>query len=197
MWRASLMDVAERHHRRWGPNSDGFIGGKPDAAWIGYEIHLGPIRKSVKRVLEIGVFEGAGLRTWREYFPNAEILGIDNQEKHKLTEERIRTFIGRQGDPAFLSTLPGEFDVIIDDGSHHEIDIVTSFNSLWPRLNTGGHYIVEDMHAWRKEQWTGNIIRNWLPQRIEWISAGRQSEIESLHCYRELLIMKKGKGVIV
>jgi hypothetical protein len=40
--------------------------------------------------------------------------------------------------------LTGKFDFIIDDGSHRNQDILKSFNFLFPKLNEGWVYIVED-----------------------------------------------------
>ena len=59
-----------------------------------YETHFASRRPTVRRLLEIGVgginswhgYEttegGQSLRMWRDYFPNAEIVGIDNQSFH-------------------------------------------------------------------------------------------------------------------
>jgi hypothetical protein len=130
---------------------------------------------------------------WRDYFPNAEILGIDHNEESMFTEDRIRTYCGDQVDVEFLDSIPGTFDIIIDDGGHHEKQIVTSFDALWPRLNMGGYYVVEDMQAWRKG-WPGDITNPWLVERIHHINAGRISEITSMHLYHEILFMQKGPG---
>jgi hypothetical protein len=35
--------------------------------------------------------------------------------------------------------------VVIDDGSHIGGDICTSFDALWPHLQPGGWYVVEDL----------------------------------------------------
>ena len=35
-------------------------------------------RNDVRRVLEVGVFGGASIKMWHEYFPNATIFGVDN-----------------------------------------------------------------------------------------------------------------------
>ena len=38
-------------------------------------------RNWVYNLLEIGVLNGASLRMWRDFFPNAQILGIDIEHK--------------------------------------------------------------------------------------------------------------------
>ncbi len=43
-----------------------------------YEPLLEPWRKQPIVLLEIGVWHGASIASWLEYFENAEIIGIDN-----------------------------------------------------------------------------------------------------------------------
>lgn len=103
------------------------------------------------RYLEIGVFGGQSLRAFREYFPMADrIVGIDidlGTARHANASSSVYVEIGDQSDVDFLrevSAKHGGFDVVLDDGSHEERDIVTSFQTLFPLLNDGGLYIVED-----------------------------------------------------
>ena len=57
--------------------------------------------------------------------------------------------IGDQGDPATLDQwvyqTGGNFDVVIDDGSHLNDHMLTSFKHLWPHVVPGGLYFVEDI----------------------------------------------------
>lgn len=51
-------------------------------------------------------------------------------------------------DPAQLKRLvdlPGEVDVVLDDGSHLFRDQEATLQTLWPRLRLGGVYIIEDL----------------------------------------------------
>ena len=51
-----------------------------------------------------------------------------------------------QSDIKFLSTLPDNFDIIIDDGSHIEQHVITSLQYLFPnKLSKNGIYVIEDM----------------------------------------------------
>ena len=43
-----------------------------------YDSVLGPARQDVRRLLEVGVLGGSSLRMWRDYMPNAEIVGLDH-----------------------------------------------------------------------------------------------------------------------
>ena len=42
-----------------------------------YHQRLFSQRQSIMKVLEVGVFFGSSLRMWRDYFPNAEVVGLD------------------------------------------------------------------------------------------------------------------------
>lgn len=122
-----------------------------------YERHFGPIRRMELKILEIGIggysipnAGGAGLRTWAEYFPNAIIVGMDIEDKSFVVTDRIWFWRGDQNDPISLVTLNekmGPFDIIIDDGSHIQKHILTSFETLFPLLNPAGIYVIEDLET--------------------------------------------------
>lgn len=112
-------------------------------------------RNEVKKVLEIGVgniHEGrSSLFMWRDYFPNAQIYGVDVEEK-KMGEwgERIQLFLCDQADEKTLAKLGeayGPFDLIVDDGCHENIFQIISAHYLMPYLAPGGHYIIEDVSS--------------------------------------------------
>lgn len=122
-----------------------------------YHHHLQHLRETRFNMLEIGVggYEypdrgGQSLRMWKEYFPKANIFAIDIYNKEKLQESRITIFEGSQTDRQFLAhtcnRMPGELPLmlIVDDGSHDNGHIITSFQELWPNLADGGIYIIED-----------------------------------------------------
>lgn len=120
-----------------------------------YELHLGRMRRHRLRLLEIGIggygaglqSGGASLRMWRSWMPRAEIVGIDIEPRH-LNEPRISTAVGDQSDEIFLRDLcrrSGPFDIVIDDGSHRSDHICASFRFLWPLLQPGGVYVIEDL----------------------------------------------------
>lgn len=111
-----------------------------------YEKKL-PKRDFSGRLLEIGIMDGASIRMWREYYPNAEIVGIDTGLQSDLRIEGA-TLLELDGTkPTELKKL-GKFDIIIDDGSHMTADQQKSFNWLYyKQLNKGGVYILEDLHT--------------------------------------------------
>ena len=121
-----------------------------------YDRYLSPYRNKKIRFLEIGVSKGGSLNMWRKYFGNeAVIYGVDidpNCAQFNGIEAQVR--IGSQGDLKFLDSVINEMggvDVIIDDGSHMMKHIKESLEFLFPKLNNGGLYIIEDLHTafWR------------------------------------------------
>ena len=108
-------------------------------------------------VLEIGVGGyadedrgGQSLATWRDYFPLAQITGIDIQKKQLDLGDRVQVLQGSQVDPDFLAHLVatrGPFDLIIDDGSHRNEHVVESYGILFPTLVPGGIYVAEDVQT--------------------------------------------------
>ena len=113
-----------------------------------YRTHLAPLRRRHVSVLEIGIWQGASLAMWRDYFPRGEIVGIDIEEK-QVPGPRITTLTGDQGDVEFLASLErfAPFDLVVDDGSHRAEHIVTSFTALFPMLRSGGVYVIEDLQT--------------------------------------------------
>jgi hypothetical protein len=111
-----------------------------------YDRYFAPIRQDVRKVLEIGVQGGKSLRMWRDYFPNAEVYGLDLDPACKAVEEdRIRIVIGDQSKESDLAELPTDFDIIIDDGSHIPAHQINTFRHLFRHnMNERGIYVVED-----------------------------------------------------
>jgi cephalosporin hydroxylase len=120
--------------------------------WV-YEKHFAHLRDKEFQMLEIGVLNGGSLEMWRNYFPKAKIVGIDinpDCKNHEQIDKDIHVRIGDQSDSKFLQSLIdefGEFDLILDDGSHHVDHVNKTFQYLYPKLKDGGIYFIEDTHA--------------------------------------------------
>lgn len=125
-----------------------------------YDEIVGPARYHVRRVLEIGIcghrdipnnVVGASLFAWRDYFPNAEIYGVDNDGRFIFNDQqRIHTAQLDAYDSDWLhQTLVqwggSQFDVIIDDAVHDPEPQIKLMNSLAPWLIEGGKYFMEDV----------------------------------------------------
>lgn len=117
-----------------------------------YENWFAPIREKVTNICEVGVYNGGSTRAFYDYFPNANILGIDLYDKTKYENNRTTTKIIDQGNPEQLDNFVLEcnqqnlkFDIIIDDGSHDVYHQQITFGKLFKLVKPGGIYIIEDM----------------------------------------------------
>ena len=122
-----------------------------------YERHFGHLRSRAITLLEIGVggyadpdLGGESLRMWKEFFPRAQIVGIDIHPKTGIAEDRITILQGDQSDPAFLDVVAeryGPFDIVVDDGSHVCEHVIASFERLFGHLTDDGIYAIEDLQT--------------------------------------------------
>ena len=123
-----------------------------------YHSLLADKRRSVLRVLEVGINTGASLRMWRDYFSYATIYGIDIDPACLIREERIISTQADQTDrSSMLAALDhfGQykghrgrssivFDLIVDDGNHSPEAQIAAYNTLLPYLAPDGVYAIED-----------------------------------------------------
>ena len=107
-----------------------------------YETALAPYRELKNVILEIGIHRGHSLMLWKEYFINSEIIGVDLKIPNIDIDCRMI-----KGDATASVTFDdiNELDIVIDDGSHCIDHQLLTFSLLFPKLNTGGIYIIEDI----------------------------------------------------
>jgi predicted O-methyltransferase YrrM len=124
-----------------------------------YGNHFNDIRNDVKKVLEIGVFCGHSMLMWQRYFPNAEIYGIDidfTSNHLGLTALDICKGVDRinliemdacdvDNVKKIESEIGNDFDIIIDDGSHHPMHQLFSLANYIELIKDDGHFVVEDI----------------------------------------------------
>lgn len=130
-----------------------------------YDRYFDSFRNMEVNILEIGAQNGGSLEIWLKYFPNARtVTGVDiNPACATLTFEdpRIQLIVGdaNETDTAsrILDRATAPFDIIIDDGSHKSSDVVKSFALYFPKLATGGIYIMEDVHCSYWSEFEGGL----------------------------------------
>ena len=134
-----------------------------------YEKLLYDFRKNKLKYLEIGVFMGGSIKAMRESFKNAEmLLGVDiNNECKKYEDKNMNIFIeiGNATDNDFIQKITekyGTFDIILDDGSHVNRDVIKSFELLFPLLNDNGIYIIEDTICYKSNDHIDSNYENHL-----------------------------------
>lgn len=117
-----------------------------------YSYYFGPIKDKNLKFLEIGINKGSGVKLWENYFQNAELHFIDISFNHvEYFSKKSHYHIADQANPSDLLQVmhktDGKFDIIIDDGGHTMAQQIISFSTLFPYLNSGGIYIIEDLHT--------------------------------------------------
>ncbi|MFN0093146.1 MAG: class I SAM-dependent methyltransferase [Acidimicrobiales bacterium] len=177
-----------------------------------YERHLSPFRGRAVTMLEIGVSHGGSLQMWRHHLGRrSRIVGFDIEPRvADLAEQGIDVLVGDQSDPVFLDGLVrryGEFDVVLDDGSHFPEHQITSICHLWPHVAEGGVYIVEDLHsnywaAYGAGRGQPNTFISWLHERIDDMHAFHSEDaafqvnewtrtVNAIHIYDSVAVLEK------
>lgn len=133
-------------------------------------------RHYVHSVLEIGVNYGCSLRMWRDFFPEATVIGFDSNAGALFTEERIKCYAADQGREDDLlramfdvhQDFPAmKFNLIVDDGSHETAHQILTMKTLLPYLELDGVYVIEDLQVDCKPE----IIGEHVPAGFEWLDA--------------------------
>ena len=188
-----------------------------------YQTHFTKFRNQKINLLEIGVggyddpkAGGESLLMWKRYFPFGNIFAIDIYSKSFDEEKRIKIFKGSQVDKIFLLDVTNNIsglDIIIDDGSHINEHVIETFKILFPLLNDGGLYVIEDIQTSYWPEYGGDStnlnnsstimsffkkITDGLNYR-ELIKPGYEAtyydkNIVSIHFYHNLIFIYKGKN---
>ena len=180
-----------------------------------YRRHFGARRHDVRSVLEIGVggvtsisgydtpAGGQSLRMWSDYFPKAEIVGIDINAKD-VTGPRLHFEQGDQSDPVFLRSVIekyGPFDIVIDDGSHIGRHIIASLDVLWDAVKPGGFYVIEDLALAYHPKWEGGppgtpataaeLLKGKIDDTLGRYDQPFEPAISAMHVYAEICFLER------
>ena len=118
-------------------------------------------KESIKKVLELGTgcFEtmstcpnyitGASLHMWRDFFPNAQIYGVDILPETVFKKNRIETFqydaTSKEDLINLVNKTGSDIDLFIDDGSHNPKHQIFACLTLMPLFKRDVIYIIEDV----------------------------------------------------
>ena len=125
-----------------------------------YERHLLKLFDKPNVIWEIGIWHGDSLRMLKNLFKNSKIIGIDIDIQYYFEEAGFSIHIGDQSDVEFLKKVVqahGVPNIVIDDGSHHQKDMITTFNTIYPLMKRQSVYIVEDTRLCYSPQYGGGL----------------------------------------
>jgi hypothetical protein len=107
------------------------------------------------RVLEVGIAYGGSLMMWQRLFPRGLVAGADWDPDAKWPEG-TRQIRCAQDDPQLFvlaAQISCEWDLIVDDASHHGALTEATFGLLWPLVAPGGWYVIEDWQLAFTDPW--------------------------------------------
>ncbi|MCW2645076.1 MAG: hypothetical protein JWP07_1185 [Pseudonocardiales bacterium] len=176
-----------------------------------YTRHLERFRGRSVNVLEVGVYRGGGLDLWSSYLgPEAKLVGLDIDEAAvRAVKGRFQVVLGDQADPDVLRKINddyGPFDVVIDDGGHTMDQQIVTIETLFPLLNDGGVFIVEDTHTSYWTAFGGGLHEptsfvEWTKPRIDDLHSRHHAgidrssvwatEVDGMHWYDSVVVLDK------
>ena len=114
------------------------------------------------------------IRMWLEYFPKANIHGLDVSDFSWFQHDRFSFHRCDMEDRAAIAQAAGvmpKLDIVIDDASHASHHQQNAFLELFPRLASGGLYVIEDLR-WQPETYemagitkTAALLRSYIDSR--------------------------------
>jgi len=127
-----------------------------------YQMLFQPLRKRRLKIALAGIDGGVGVQDpsawqatardmldmWLEYFPNATFRVLDRPAKLPRATPRVSYSSVDFEDPqALAATITAPPDIVIDDATHASHHQQNTFRALFPRLASGGLYIIEDLRS--------------------------------------------------
>lgn len=160
--------------------------------------------QAIKNVLEIGIcgfrdipnnVVGASLFAWREYFPQAQIYGIDNDARFVFNDQwRIATALANAYDRHALGNAlqlfgAPKFDFICDDAVHDPAEQQLLCAMLWDHLAPGGVYAIEEMCPYKVKDF--DLAAHIIAPLMEALPTLVNAEVFTTHKDERLLVLTK------
>ena len=156
-----------------------------------YHMLFHPYRQRKITFLEMGLLIGGpeqgydkdretsdlpSIRMWLEYFPKAQIHGLDVSDFSWFEHERFTFHRCDMDDRDEIAESIEEISpaptIVIDDASHASHHQQQAFLEIFPRLESGGLYVIEDLR-WQPETYeqpgitkTAALFRSWLENGV-------------------------------
>ncbi len=104
----------------------------------------------------------------------------------------------------------GGIDVVLDDGSHHMDHIPLTLETLFPRLEDHGIYMIEDLHTSYWPKWGGGLMRkgnffnylrrivdvmhrNYIYDEVQFGPDAEYDHVSGLHIYDSIAVLEKAQ----
>lgn len=158
---------------------------------------LGHYRDQVKTVLEIGIYRGASLRMWRDFFPNARVYGVDINEGCCFSEDRINSFCCDAYNPEHIQRIKdeiGPIDFCVDDAEHLHPHQAFLLRNLWPAISPYNVYAVEETRSYKDLKRVISSL-NYVSKvkNFEQPSPNRTEEDRKGNSFYSLTLLRKGE----
>lgn len=155
-----------------------------------YHMLFNPFRRRKITFLEMGLLVGGpeqgkdasrktdeppSVKMWLDYFPNARIHGADISDFSWFKHDRFTFHQCDMDDRANIKSMIGNIApapmIVLDDASHASHHQQNAFLEIFPRMESGGLYVIEDLR-WQPETYekpgitkTAALFRSWLNGR--------------------------------
>lgn len=158
-----------------------------------YDQYFKPYKGNTPVILELGVFDGNGVKTYNEYFKgdciiygldnNLDILngtGVSEMENVILYKGDISAHYQVQDFVEFLKARNVSFDIIIDDCSHQTPHQSYTLYELMPFVKKDGIYIIEDLHTHTWEEPQNSLLYSLMfNTRFEYLSQEESNKLRT------------------
>lgn len=169
--------------------------------------------RTINSILELGIYKGGSVVFFDQFFRPKQLCAIDLEENRiaKLdayvadyATSAISLYYGvNQADKAALRTIiadnfPDGIDFVVDDASHFYEPSKDSFEAIFPHLNVGGLYVIEDW-SWSfsnpADGGDNEDVTRLLNQLIA-VHAKYSGIISQIHLYPGFLCIVKGHSLL-
>jgi hypothetical protein len=180
----------------------------------------------VKNMLELGLWDGGSTAFWFELLQPDKYVGLDVAEREDSAyfrayaasrgiADRIRTSWGTdQADAKKLRSLvtgelSGSLNFVIDDASHQYEPTKRSFEILFPWVEPGGLYLIEDWawahwpefqaksHPWADKTPLTKLVVDLVEAAGSWQSSTMPKLIESITVFQGFAVAERGHLQVV
>jgi len=164
-------------------------------ALVAYDRHMSRFKQQPVKLGEVGVWSGGSLLMWHAVLgAQCHVYGMDIAKNAFQFQDKNTTIsMVDQGDPAawasFFQKVTPTLDVLVDDGAHASVTMLTTSTSAWPHLSPGGVLAIEDING------AYHLDGFLLP--VAKFYGGQGTTVASIHMYPLVLIAEKAPVPVV